>query len=80
MNGTDFFFSVGRGGSAVFYRSAVTAPQIQKNRPPHLERCEILVAFVRGKASFHVLTDNTGNDNDRCYSDARISRSGRTRA
>ena len=27
MNGTDFFFSVGRGGSAVFYRSAVTAPK-----------------------------------------------------
>lgn len=27
MNGTDFFFfSVGRGGSAVFYRSAASAP------------------------------------------------------
>lgn len=28
MNGTNFFFfSVGRGGSAVFYRSAATAPK-----------------------------------------------------
>lgn len=29
MNGTDFFFSVGRGGSAAFYRSAVTAPKTE---------------------------------------------------
>lgn len=26
MNGTGFFFSVGRGGSVVFYRSAASAP------------------------------------------------------
>ena len=30
MNGTDFFFSVGRGGSAVFYRSAVTATKTER--------------------------------------------------
>ncbi len=32
MNGTEFFFSVGRGGSAVFYRSAVTAPQTEGSK------------------------------------------------
>nr|DAJ79860.1 MAG TPA: hypothetical protein [Bacteriophage sp.] len=32
MNCTDFFFSVGRGGSAVFYRSAVTAPQTEGSK------------------------------------------------
>lgn len=33
MNGTDFFFfSVGRGGSAVFYRSAVTAPKMGRSK------------------------------------------------
>lgn len=26
MNGTVFFFSVGRGGSVAFYRSAASAP------------------------------------------------------
>nr|DAH82075.1 MAG TPA: hypothetical protein [Caudoviricetes sp.] len=29
MNGTHVFFSVGWGGSAVFYRSAVTAPKTE---------------------------------------------------
>lgn len=34
MNGTDFFFffSVGRGGSAFFYRSAVTAPMTGRSK------------------------------------------------
>lgn len=32
MNGKDFFFSVGRGGSAVFYRSAVTAPKMGRSK------------------------------------------------